>query len=286
VKILELPLDSPDYPDCLRHISSAPKKLFYIGSLIPLLSQPRLAVIGTRKVSPYGKAVTSQLTRSAAEQGIVIVSGLALGVDGLAHQATLEAGGKTIAVLANGLDQIYPATHRQLAEQILRQGGAIVSEYPVGTPPLRQHFIARNRIVSGLSDGVLITEAADKSGTLHTANFALEQGRTVMAVPGNITSGLSSGTNNLIKTGATPITCGEDILIALGLEPKTIASEQLAANAEEAAILDALMRGISDGSELLEVSGLAPQIFNQTLTMLEITGKIRPLGAGHWALYN
>jgi DNA processing protein len=140
--------------------------------------------------------------------------------------------------------------------------------------------------VSGLSDGVLITEAADKSGTLHTANFALEQGRTVMAVPGNITSGLSSGTNNLIKTGATPITCGEDILIALGLEPKTIASEQLAANAEEAAILDALMRGISDGSELLEVSGLAPQIFNQTLTMLEITGKIRPLGAGHWALYN
>lgn len=173
MKILELPLSSPNYPDYLRHIASPPKQLYYLGDLVPLLEKPRLAVIGSRKVTPYGKAITSSLARAAAEQGIVIVSGLALGVDGLAHQAALDAHGKTIAVLANGLDQIYPATHRQLAENILRQGGAIISEHPVGTEAYKTNFIARNRIVSGLSDGVLITEAAAKSGTLHTANFAL-----------------------------------------------------------------------------------------------------------------
>jgi DNA processing protein len=151
-------------------------------------------------------------------------------------------------------------------------------------PPLQHHFIARNRLVSGLSDGVLITEAASKSGTLHTAGFALEQGRTVMAVPGNITSSLSAGTNTLIKTGATPVTDASDIFQVLGLTAQVKDQEVVATNAEEAAILSHLEQGITDGGDLLTLSKLDPAIFNQTLTMLEITGKIRPLGAGHWTV--
>lgn len=282
MKILELHLSSPDYPDYLRHIASPPKQLYYLGDVLPLLKRPRLAVIGSRKVTPYGKSITTSLTRAAAEQGIVIISGLALGVDGLAHQAALDAHGKTIAVLANGLNQIYPATHRQLAKNILKQGGAIISEYPIGTESYKVNFIARNRIVSGISDGVLITEAAAKSGTLHTAHFALEQGKTVMAVPGNITSALSEGTNTLIKSGAIPVTCADDILYALGVTPHTTPAEQLAANDEEAIILGLLQQGISEVSELMHASKLCAPLFNQTLTMLEITGKIRPLGNAHW----
>jgi DNA processing protein len=283
MKIQTLTIDSPDYPEYLREIAGPPKQLYYLGDLIPLLSRPRLAVIGSRKVTPYGKGITSTLTREVAGQGVVIISGLALGVDGLAHKAALEVNGKTIAVLAGGLDSIHPPTHRYLAEQILRRGGALISEYPVGEQSWKPNFIARNRIVSGLSEGVLITEAAEKSGTLHTANFALDQGRTVMAVPGNITSSLSAGTNNLIKAGAVPITSSADICEALGLQPAQ-ATEHLAANEHEAIIIDLLKDGISDASELLTHSELSAPLFNQTLTMLEITGKIRPLGAGHWAL--
>lgn len=284
MKIQTLTLTAPEYPEYLREIASPPEQLYYIGDLLPILQMPRLAVIGSRKVTPYGKAVTSKLAREAAERGAGIISGLALGVDGLAHTAALEARGKTIAVMAGGLDRIYPTTHYQLAEQILQQGGALVSEYPLGTDFRRENFIARNRIVSGLSDAVLITEAAEKSGTLHTANFALEQGRTVLAVPGNITSSQSAGTNNLIKAGATPVTTVGDICEALGMQGQT-KLELFAANDEEAVLIALIKDGISDGSELLVHSKLPAPVFNQTLTMLEITGKIRPLGAGHWGLH-
>jgi DNA processing protein len=279
-----LRLSDPSYPDYLAAIAGPPQQLYYLGDLMPLLNLPRLAVIGSRRVSPYGRGVTVKLAQAAAEQGVVIVSGLALGVDGLAHQAALDAGGKTIAVLAGGLDHIYPSSHHRLAEEIVKQGGVLVSEYPLGTESFKQNFIARNRIVSGISDGVLITEAAEKSGTLHTANFALEQGRTVMAVPGNITSLLSAGTNNLIKAGATPVTGLDDILAALGLSKTTTVQLRLGATEEEAAVLRLLEQGISDGSELLRLSELSAPQFNQTLTMLEITGKIRPIGAGHWTI--
>jgi DNA processing protein len=279
-----LRLSGPSYPDYLAAIAGPPQQLYYLGDLMPLLNLPRLAVIGSRRVSPYGRGVTVKLAQAAAEQGVVIVSGLALGVDGLAHQAALDAGGKTIAVLAGGLDHIYPSSHHRLAEEIVKQGGVLVSEYPLGTESFKQNFIARNRIVSGISDGVLITEAAEKSGTLHTANFALEQGRTVMAVPGNITSLLSAGTNNLIKAGATPVTGLDDILAALGLSKTTTVQLRLGATEEEAAVLRLLEQGISDGSELLRLSELSAPQFNQTLTMLEITGKIRPIGAGHWTI--
>lgn len=283
--VKKLTLKSPDFPELLRNIPNPPKELYVLGDLAPLLERPRLAVVGSRKVTAYGKTVTSQLVREIAGKGVVIISGLALGVDAAAHEAALEANGGMIVVLAHGLDTIQPATNHYLAKRILAKGGVLVSEYPEGTPPNRMSFIARNRIVSGLSDGVLITEAAAKSGTIHTANFALEQGRTVMAVPGNITSLMSEGTNNLIKAGATPVTSGKDVLFGLGLkEVKPSQQEIFGDNEAETLILQLLRQGITDGSLLLAESALEAALFNQTITMLEINGKIRALGANHWSL--
>ncbi len=284
MKVNKVLIDAHAFPGVLRQIDDAPQELYIAGDLGPLLAKPRLAVVGSRKVTPYGRGITTDLVRQVAQRGIVIVSGLALGVDALAHQAALEVGGNTIAVLACGLDKPYPPTHTRLAERILERGGVLVSEYPDGTPPYPNQFIARNRLVSGLSDAVLITEAAEKSGTLHTANFALEQGRTVMAVPGNITSSLSAGTNNLIKTGAVPVTGLADIVHALGLQEAAHGREVMGTNAAEAALLKLLQNGLSDAAELQASSQLDASTFNQTLTMLEITGKIRSLGAGHWGL--
>jgi DNA processing protein len=285
MKIKKLTLASAGFPHLLKNIPDPPKEIYVLGDLQPLFDRPRLAVVGSRKVTAYGKTVTNQLIRVVAGKGVAIVSGLALGVDALAHAAALEAGGYTVAVLANGLDKIHPATNHGLAKKILASGGALVSEYPEGTPPLRPHFIARNRLVSGLSDGVLITEAAAKSGTMHTVNFALEQGKAVMAVPGNILSPLSEGTNNLIKTGATPVTSSQDILFALGLKEAELSQQEIfGASEEETIILQLLQKGISEASELLALSQLEAALFNQTLSLLEISGKIYPLGAGHWGL--
>lgn len=283
-KVKTLTVNSPLFPSDLSHIADPPRQLYYLGDIESALEKPRLAIVGSRKVSAYGKSVTLRLAREAAEQGITIISGLALGVDGLAHQAALEAGGTTVAILPSGLDKIYPATHHQLAERILQQGGALITEYPAGTAPFKTNFIARNRIVSGMSNAVLITEAAVKSGSLHTANFALEQGKTVMAIPGNITSELSKGTNNLIKSGATPVTELRDILSAMGLQHQARLEQPLGATSEENTLLELIHKGISETNELLHHSKLEPAVFNQTLTMLEITGKVRPLGAGHWGI--
>ncbi len=268
----------------LGPIPNPPKQIHYLGDLSTALDRPRLAIVGSRKVSAYGTSVTLRLAREAAEQGIVVVSGLALGVDGLAHQGALEARGITVAVLPCGLDAIYPSSHRQLAERILQQGGALISEYPYHTEPFKTNFLERNRIISGISDAVLITEAAVRSGSLNTANHALEQGRTVMAIPGNITSELSGGTNNLIKAGATPVTQLSDILDAMNLAAAPVAREIYGSTEEETTILQLIQTGISDSGELLHKSMLEPSRFNQSLTMLEITGRIRPLGAGHWSL--
>ena len=272
------------FPQLLRDIPQPPQEIYALGDLTPLLSMPRLAVVGSRKVTPYGRSVTTDLIQAVARLGVVIISGLALGVDAIAHQAALDAGGRTIAVLPCGLDAPYPVRHRPLARNILTQGGALVSEYSNGTPPLQFRFLERNRLVSGLADALLITEATIKSGTLHTANFALEQGKTVMAIPGNITSQLSQGTNSLIRTGAVPITSAEDILQALNINSAVLQREVLPANAAEAAILDLIRTGTTEGSSLQTASQLDAALFSQTLTMLEITGKIRSLGAGHWTI--
>lgn len=285
MKVKKITLADSAYPAVLREITASPKQLYYLGAPPDTwLARPRVAIVGSRGVTPYGKAVTEQLAHQLAERGITIISGLALGVDAIAHTAAIAAGGMHIAVLANGLDEIYPASNTNLARQLLANGGAIISEYPEGTPSFKQNFVARNRIVTGLCDALLITEATEKSGTLHTARFALEQGKDVLVVPGNITSPTSVGCNNLIKSGATPVTSVDDILHALG-------ADNLAATTyvhkgdttEEQAILDLLYTGVSDGHTLLVRSEMTPDSFTQTLTMLELSGKIHPLGNNHWA---
>ena len=285
MKVKKISIDDNAYPATLRNIPSPPKELFYLGAEPETwLSRPRVAIVGSRGITPYGRVVTERLAGQLAERGISIISGLALGVDAVAHEAALHSSGLHIAVLANGLDEIYPASNTNLAKRLLEQGGAIISEYPVGTPSLKQNFIARNRIVAGLGNALLIIEATDRSGTLHTARFALEQGRDVLVVPGNITSPNSVGCNNLIKTGATPVTSVDDILFALGTKNLvTTTYIHKGENADEQAVLDLLYNGVSDGHELLQQCGLAPQLFTQTLTMLELSGKIHPLGNNHWA---
>jgi DNA processing protein len=281
-----LTLRAAAYPERLRDIPTPPEELFYIGAdPSEWLGRPKVAIVGSRGVTPYGGQVTERLSRELAERGVVIISGLALGVDGIAHTACLNASGITVAVLGNGLDKVYPARHTQLAQRLLDQGGTILSEYPEGTPSYPGNFVARNRIVAGLADALLITEAAVNSGTLHTARFALEQGREVLAVPGNITSPHSAGTNNLIKAGAHPATSVEDILYVLGAKATPVEPvRRQGDNAEEQALLSLLYGGMSDGHELLVTSKLPAVQFNTTLTMLEISGKIRPLGNNHWAV--
>jgi DNA processing protein len=281
----KLTVTSSNFPEVLLHIPQPPKVLFVAGkNLSDLLSRPCVTVVGSRKVSAYGKAVTTQLAAELARAGVVVVSGLAIGVDAIAHRAALEAGGLTIAVLPGSLDDIYPSSHYQLAMCILDQGGALVTEYPPGTTTYPGNFIARNRIASGLSHAVLITEAAEKSGTLHTARFALEQGKDVLAVPGNITSRTSSGTNNLIKTGATPVTSVDDIFHVLGIQATAPVRTPRGATPEEQTIINLLAEGENDGATLLFMSRMETSLYNQTMTMLEITGKVRSLGANKWSL--
>ena len=285
-KVNKLTLTDHAYPQLLKHIPDAPETLYVRGSIEALSFNTSLSVVGSRKPTAYGRGVTELLTREVAQKGIPIVSGLALGIDSIAHKAALEVDCTTVAVLPGGLERIYPTSHRYIAETILKQGGALVSEYPEGTPPIRSNFIARNRIVSGLTSATLITEAAQRSGTLHTAKFALEQGRSVLAVPGPITSPYSKGTNSLLSSGARIVTEAQDILDEIGASDTNDLSqtELLAATEEEHVIIELLRDGVTDGRELLAKSKLETSAFNQTMTMLEISGKISPLGADTWGL--
>lgn len=280
-----LELSDQGFSAILATIPQPPRQIYVDGSLPDFNATPCLAVVGSRKVSPYGRHMTTQLVGDLARRGVIIVSGLALGVDGIAHRAALDAGGITVAVLPGGLDHIYPSSHHHLAKEIVSKGGALISEYAPGQSPRKEYFIARNRLVSGLADGVLITEAAEKSGTLHTANFALDQGKTVLAVPGNATNPMSVGTNNLIKAGAIMVTEANDVFFALDMQDSEPAQAELfGANEAETSILILLKDGVTQASVLQGQSGLAPELFNQTLTMLELSGKIRALGSGQWSL--
>lgn len=288
MNIKELKLKSPLYPERLRRIPSPPKKLYVAGAdLTTLLCRPAVTIVGTRRMTVYGERVTAQLATELAEQGVVIVSGLALGVDALAHREALKAGGLCVAVLPGPLDNIVPHSHYRLAGQILEQGGALVSEYAPGDIPFRQNFIARNRIMSGLGDVLLVTEATDKSGTSHTARFAADQHKMVLAVPGDIYRPTSKGTNNLLKSQtAAPVTSVKDILNVLGLHDHVTNHRQVkGGNANEQTILDLMLQGISDGHDLFERAGLDISKFNQAITMLELNSKIRALGGNHWAIY-
>ena len=277
------PQDSK-YLQIITTIAIPPKKLHFIGK-IPDKRIPTVAIVGSRKPTAYGKEVTYQLAFDIAKRGVVIVSGLALGVDAIAHRAALDAGGKTLAVLANGVDIIYPATNRDLASDVLAHEGAIISEYEPGTEARDFQFLERNRIVSGLSDAIIVTEAAARSGTLSTAAHALEQGREVFVVPGNITSPLSAGCNNLIKQGAHPITCAEDVLEIIApelLRPQSLLP--LGSTPLESKIISLLQSGIRDGEELQVLSEVETIEFSRTITMMEISDTIRALGGNQWTL--
>lgn len=284
MKINDLSPDTNKYTQMINSIAVVPKRLYYLGTL-PTERIPTIAIVGTRKPSRYGTEVTQTFAHQLAQKGIVIVSGMALGIDAIAHRAALDAGGITIAVQANGLAKLTPATNRQLGEDIISHGGAIISEYEPNEPPYAPRFLERNRIVSGLSDAVLITEAAAKSGTLNTASHALEQGKEIFVVPGNITSPLSAGCNQLIRQGATPVTKVEDILEIIA--PKYLAPQtQLAFgdNPLQTAIIMYLQQGVRDGDELQSLTKADTGEFATELTLMEINGTIRGLGANQWTL--
>lgn len=206
-----LTIKDEDYPYLLKQIYDPPSVIYIMGNK-KILSQNGIAIVGSRNCSLYGQKIAKYLSYQLAKKGIHIISGLARGIDTFSHIGTLQARGKTIAVLGSGLDVIYPPENEKLAEKIVESGGCLVSEYIVGTKPLGEHFPARNRIISGLASGVVVVEASEKSGSLITVDFALEQGKNVYAVPGNINSPNSLGTNALIKQGAKIVTSIEDIL--------------------------------------------------------------------------
>ncbi len=282
-KINNISPDRNNFLQIASTIANAPKSLCYVGSL-PDQRLPTVAIVGTRRPTAYGQEIAYKLAYELASQGVVIVSGLALGIDAIAHRGALDAGGITLAVQPGGLDRVYPYSHRQLAIRIVQNRGALISERPAGENVQKFSFVVRNRLVSGISDGLLVVEATAKSGTMHTVNFALEQGRAVMAVPGNITSPASAGCNNLIRTGATPVTCTDDVLQAIGYTATAPKQLPLAANQEEQTILDLISQGLRDGDEIMAGSSLTPAQFSQTLTMLEITGKISALGGNQWSI--
>jgi len=284
MKINSILPEKHQFLQIISTIAHVPERLYILGAL-PETRVPTVAIVGSRKPTSYGKEVTYQLAYELAKKGVVIISGLAYGVDAIAHRAALDAGGTTIAILANGLDTIYPSAHAGLAKQILAQGGAIISEYEPAVGARDFQFLARNRIVSGLADAVIVTEAAARSGTLATINHALDQNKEVFAVPGNITSPLSVGCNNVIKQGAHPITSANDLLEIIAphlLEPQTTLA--LGSNPQEITIIKLLQQGVRAGEQLQQQSGIPAAEFSQTLSMLEINGDIRPLGGNRWTL--
>ena len=211
-KIIKIDLESKFYPERLKNIYNPPKQLYCLGNLELLNYKETIAIIGSRNYSSYGKKAANDFSFNLAKNNFCVVSGLARGIDSFAHIAALNAKGKTIAVLGSGLDNIYPKENINLAKRIVENDGLIISEYELGSKPLKQHFPARNRIISGLSDGVLVIEATKNSGTNITVDFALEQGKDVFVVPGNIYSVTSDGTNFLIKEGAIPVVSYKNIL--------------------------------------------------------------------------
>ena len=204
-------IEEKEYPDKLRQIYDPPIGIYVKGNT-EILSKYGIGIVGCRNCSPYGERIAKKFSYELAQKGITIISGLARGIDSYAHIGCLMAEGRTIAVVGCGLDKVYPKENLKLEQIILKKGGVIISEYPIGTPPLKMNFPARNRIISGLANGILVVEAKEKSGTLITVDFALEQGKDVFIVPGNIDSENSTGTNRLIKEGAKMVTNIEDIL--------------------------------------------------------------------------
>ena len=271
------------FPQLLRDISSPPKGLYLAGQIPDL---PMVSIVGTRRPTKYGEEITYRLAYELAKAGFCVVSGMALGIDTIVHRAVLDAKGSTLAVLGCGLDRPYPRSNFGLYKSIIESdGGGVISEYPEGIEAYKSHFPARNRIIAGLSSATIVTEADAKSGSLITANFAIQANRTVMAVPGNTTSLRSAGPNNLIKNGAQLITNASDVLAYLGLEsPELVKVRPKADSKEEALIMEILSGQSMTTQQIIDETKIDAVSIASIISLMEITGKIRNLGAGSWIL--
>jgi DNA processing protein len=275
----------PDYPRLLRQIADPPPALYVKGDLREADAWA-VAIVGTRRASVYGREVAEMLASDFARSQVTVVSGLARGIDAAAHQAALSAGGRTVAVLGSGVDVVYPAEHRQLAHAIAAQG-ALVSDYPPGTQPEAVNFPPRNRIISGLSLGTVVVEADERSGALITVDFALDQGRDVFAVPGNIFNRTSRGTNQLIQKGAKLVMSAADVLddLNLGLAAQHAEVQAAApADAVERRVLEALTHEPAPVDEVVRGLGLPAETVAAALALLELKGLARQAGGARYAL--
>ena len=276
-----------EYPTRLRQIDDMPPVLYVKGELKPE-DELSLAVVGTRQATPYGQEATREFVRDLAHHNVTIASGLARGIDSTAHYAALQNGGRTIAVLGNGVDIIYPAENRNMAEQII-ENGALISDYPIGTRPARENFPRRNRIMSGMSLGCLVVEGNEKSGALITARQALDQNREVFAVPGSVLAERSRGPNLLIQRGeAKLVLTADDILQELNISPEQLqlrlASTPQPVDEEQATILRVLSRSPIHIDEIYRASGMSMPEVSSTLTMLELNDLVRQVGGMHYVL--
>lgn len=269
-----------EYPNSLKNIEHPPEKLYVAGTITPQ-DELSLAVVGTRKFSHYGREVTQFLVEELVKAGLTIVSGLARGIDTIAHKTALEAGGRTIAVLGSGIKMITPPENRGLVEDIVRSG-AVISEFPLDFVPTQWSFPVRNRIIAGISLGTLVIEAGEKSGALITARHALDQGKEVFSVPGSIFSSGSVGTHLLIKSGANPVERAVDVLEALDLDTHMSLQEArrvFPSSKEEKVLLDLLEEGPLHVDELIRRSGFTTATVGSLLSILEIKGLVKTMGA-------
>jgi len=267
------------YPRHLKEIDQPPPILYVRGS-IAAEDDFAVAIVGTRRVTAYGRQVTEDVATVLARNGVTVVSGLARGVDSIAHQAAVNAGGRTLAVLGNGVDQVYPPENRRLAAQIMEHG-ALVSDYPLGTQPDGINFPPRNRIISGLSTAVIIVEAGETSGALITATFAAEQGRDVFAVPGNINAPQSKGTNRLIRDGAQPLLSPQDVLEALNMTLVTehhLARAALPTDPVERRLFELLSQEPMHVDEIRSQADMPIEAVSAALAMMELKGMVRQVG--------
>ncbi|MBQ9020131.1 DNA-processing protein DprA [Candidatus Saccharibacteria bacterium] len=281
-----LPLEAK-FTEVLASIAVMPKMLYYYGKM-PEKHVKTVAIVGARKNTDYGYDVAYEAAYELAKRGVVIVSGLALGIDSVAHRAALDAGGVTVAVLGTPIEKIYPARHIGLAREIVEKGGMVMSEYrEVDKINYRVSFLQRNRIISGLSDVVIVAEAAERSGSLNTATHALEQGREVFAVPGDIRRETSKGCNRLIMQGAQPYTGVGDVLSVLFPEELSVSGKRgkraiVGDNEAETTILRAIYSGMREGEAIVDALKMGVAEFNRTITLLEIKGRVRGLGGNRW----
>lgn len=283
LNVTVLTWDDPGYPRRLREIDQPPPVLYMRGTFTEA-DEWAVAIVGTRRVTTYGRQVTEQLANALAQNGVTVISGLARGTDSIAHQTTLKAGGRTVAVLGSGVDHLYPPENKRLAEEMIQQG-AVLSDYALGTQPEAANFPPRNRIISGLAMAVVVIEASRQSGALITADFAAEQGREVFAVPGSIFAPQSQGTNRLIQQGARSMLTPQDVLEALDLgrvAQHREARAVLPANALEAQILTFIHQEPLHVDEISIQTQLPVNEITATLAMMELKGMVRQMGGMHY----